>query len=229
MSSGCVVRPARRGRMCDQCDADDEREQQREADREEDARRSSDHASSAASTSFVHSERMTRAWVTRIRGSQAKPVARVSRLSVLMPLSRRLASAGFARRPAWNSTSSRVTSMNASSSEARIGVSSCSTIEAFARRPRRSARPLSPRPRARRRSLATRPSRRAGEQLAQARRLRASARARGRLDAGGRTPRRSCRRSLAAADHDQVLGGQRHLAHQVRGDKDRAALRSRGA
>ena len=28
----------------------------------------------------------------------------------------------------------------------------------------------------------------------------------------------------AAADHDQVVGGERHLAHQVRGDEDRAAL-----
>ena len=28
----------------------------------------------------------------------------------------------------------------------------------------------------------------------------------------------------AAADHDQVVGGQRHLAHQVRRDEDRAAL-----
>ena len=28
----------------------------------------------------------------------------------------------------------------------------------------------------------------------------------------------------AAPDHDQVVGGQRHLAHQVRGDEDRAAL-----
>ena len=28
----------------------------------------------------------------------------------------------------------------------------------------------------------------------------------------------------AAADHDEVVGGQRHLAHQVGGDEDRAAL-----
>ena len=29
---------------------------------------------------------------------------------------------------------------------------------------------------------------------------------------------------FAAPDHDQVVGGQRHLAHQVRGDEDRATL-----
>ena len=29
---------------------------------------------------------------------------------------------------------------------------------------------------------------------------------------------------LAAADHDQVVGGERHLAHEVGGDEDRAAL-----
>ena len=36
---------------------------------------------------------------------------------------------------------------------------------------------------------------------------------------------RDVRDELAAAHDHQVLGGQRHLAHQVRGDEDRASLR----
>ncbi len=39
-----------------------------------------------------------------------------------------------------------------------------------------------------------------------------------------RTPRARVGDQPAAPDHDQVLGGQRHLAHQVRGDEHRAAF-----
>ena len=71
--------------------------------------------------SFVHSERITRRWVTPIRAARAGRRAGVV-AALIRPASSR--SSGAA---AWYSTASRVRCMNASSREACTGVSSCRT------------------------------------------------------------------------------------------------------
>ncbi len=84
----------------------------------------------------------TRACVTRPVRSRRRQRSRRGAATLT-----RLLHAGAA---AWNSTSSRVSSMNASSSEACCGVSSCRTTPLARARARRPARRRAPAPRARR-------------------------------------------------------------------------------
>ena len=119
---------------------------------------------------------------------------------------------------AWYSTESRVISMNASSSEERW-VNSSWTVSwcAAARSPTASV--VSP-------STSMNPSTWRGLGAGRAQRVehrldlrRPDPYAAGRVlvDEVGRA---GVGQQPAAADHDQVLGGQRHLAHQVAGDED---------
>ena len=164
---------------------------------------------------FVHSERRTRGNVTRPGVSSFGTVG-------VTALTATASSIG-----AWRRTRPRrgVRSMNASSSDACCGVSSWSAMPAAAA--------ASPTCSAVRPCTSIAPRSRVGERDARAGELLAQPREVGRADEDGLL--RGARDELvdarvgdelAAPDHDQVVGRQRHLAHEMGRDEDGLAFRS---
>ena len=173
----------------------------------------SDHFVERTERSFVHSESRTR-W-------KASRPASSSRGSRTVGVSG--AHATTSSSSAANSSSSRVRFMKASSSDACCGDSSWSAIPAAAA--------ASPTCSGGQPVHLERAALGVGERDARADELGPQPLELGRADdhdllRGARDEVVDARvgDQLAAADHDQVVGGERHLAHQVGGDEDRAAL-----
>ena len=123
----------------------------------------------------------------------------------------------------WYSTDSDVSDMYASSSEPCSGVSSCRTKpDAAAISPTSTAVApcTSSRPSSAGVTVTAGPARRAARSVACGDRTRTVARVASAITVVDR----AVGDDLAAADDDEVVGGHGHLAHQVRGEEDRAAL-----
>ena len=187
------------------------------------SRRAATSASSAASTAWSIPSARPAAWVT-LPGAVPRRRGRRWR--------RRCSCGGLqsggadVEAPAWYSTESPVRLMKASSSEACCGVSSCSD-DAVLRGELADLLAASGRATSSSAALGAvdRDARPPPAARAAARRRRRCARARASPEAcatksvDGRVGEQP-----AAPDDDQVVGRQRHLAHQVGGDEDRAAL-----
>src|ERR1700750_678245 len=126
--------------------------------------------------------------------------------------------AGASGTPAWYSTLAAVSSMNASSSEARSTLSSCTRMPCS-----KAMSPIASVVSPRTSSVPSLLPAASPPLAASARASCSGARGRARRP-GDELMHRAVGDQLALADHDEVVGGVLHLRHQVAGDEDRAAL-----